>query len=38
MKKRLFGDLKSGKIKNRGIELKFAGWAALGVTKTKRTI
>ena len=34
----IFADLKSVKIQNRRIELKFAGQATLTVTNTKRTI
>ena len=38
VKNRTFGDLKSVKILNRPIKLKFAGKAAFIVTNTKRTI
>ena len=38
MKNWIFADLKSVKIQNRRIELKFAGYATLSVTNTKRTI
>ena len=33
----IFADLKSVKIENRRIELKFAGYASLSVTNSKRT-
>ena len=38
LKNRIFADVKSVKISNRRIELKFSGYAALSVTNRKRTI
>ena len=37
MKNWIFADLKSVRIENRRIELKFEGYATLSVSNTKRT-